>query len=55
MRFVAQTFVTGQAAGAAAALAVKKGCTPREIENCVGELQQILIDSGAVVFAKDLK
>ena len=55
MRFVAQTFVTGQAAGAAAALSVKKGCTPRELEKCVGELQDVLKASGAVVFAKDLK
>ena len=55
MRFVAQTFVTGQAAGAAAALAVKKGCTPRDIEKNVGELQDILKASGAVVFAKDLQ
>ena len=55
MRFVAQTFVTGQAAGAAAALAVRKGCTPRDIEKNVSELQEILKASGAVVFAKDLK
>ena len=55
MRFVAQTFVTGQAAGAAAALAVRNGCTPRDIEKNVSELQEILKASGAVVFAKDLK
>lgn len=55
LRFVAQTFVTGQAAGAAAALAVKKNCTPRELEADVAELQEILKNSGAVVFAKDMQ
>ena len=44
MRFLQQTVVTGQAAGAAAALAVKHGVSPREIEEerYIAELQDIL-------------
>lgn len=41
-RFLQQTFVTGQAAGCAAAICAKKGITPRELENCVEELQALL-------------
>ena len=42
--------VTGQAAGAAAALSVKKGKTPRKLQEDIRELQQILLDQGAVLF-----
>ncbi len=43
-RFLQETMVTGQAAGAAAALCVKKGVTPRQLEDakCIKELQDIL-------------
>jgi hypothetical protein len=50
LRYLQQTMVTGQAAGTAAALCVKKGITPREMEKDVSELQQNLIGQGAVVF-----
>lgn len=49
-RFLQQTFVTGQAAGCAAAICAKKGMTPRELENSVGELQQLLIKQGAILY-----
>ena len=50
-RFLQQTMVTGQAAGAAAALAVKKGVSPRDIESedNIKELQAILKEQGAVL------
>ncbi|MDR2433757.1 MAG: FAD-dependent oxidoreductase [Treponema sp.] len=41
-RFLMETIVTGQAAGAAAALCAKKGITPREMEKDVSELQDVL-------------
>lgn len=43
-RFLQETMVTGQAAGAAAALCVKKGVTPRELEaeHHIKDLQDIL-------------
>ncbi len=50
LRYLHQTMVTGQAAGVAAALAAKKGIQPRELESDVSELQQILLDQGAVLF-----
>jgi len=50
LRYVQQTMVTGQAAGVAAALCVKNGITPRELENDVTELQQALEAQGAIVF-----
>ena len=49
LRYLHQTMVTGQAAGAAAALSVKKGCTPRELENNIKELQDILVSQGAII------
>lgn len=49
LRYVQQTMVTGQAAGAAAALCVKKGITPRQLEDEVTELQETLESQGAVV------
>lgn len=54
LRYVQQTMVTGQAAGTAAALCIKKGITPREMENCVPELQKTLVDQGAVIFDEQL-
>jgi hypothetical protein len=50
-RFLQQTMVTGQAAGVAAALCVKHGVTPRELEadNYVKELQDILRAQGAIL------
>ena len=41
--------VWGQAAGVAAALCVKKGITPRELESDVKELQDILVSQGAIL------
>jgi hypothetical protein len=40
---------TGQAAGVAAALCVKKGLTPRQMEKDVKELQAILVKQGAIL------
>ena len=42
--------VWGQAAGAAAALCVKKGITPRALEKDVKELQKTLLEQGAILF-----
>ena len=42
--------VTGQAAGVAAALCVKHGITPREMEKDVSELQKTLESQGAIIF-----
>jgi hypothetical protein len=50
LRYLHQTMVTGQAAGAAAGLCIKKGLTPRELEKDVSELQTILVENGAIVF-----
>lgn len=52
LRYVQQTMVTGQAAGVAAALCVKKGISPRqmEAEENVKELQAALEGQGAIVF-----
>ena len=41
--------IWGQAAGTAAAICIKKGITPRELENCVGELQEQLRKDGAIL------
>ena len=49
-RFLQQTMVTGQAAGVAAALCVKMGVTPRELEKNVSKLQEILVKQGAILF-----
>ena len=48
-RFLQQTMVTGEAAGTAAALCVKKGITPRQLEDCVGELQDKLRSKGVIL------
>lgn len=50
LRFVQQTMVTGQAAGTAAALCVKKGISPKELKGSIKELQDVLESQGAVVF-----
>jgi hypothetical protein len=50
LRYLHQTMVTGQAAGAAAALCVKKNITPRQLENQVKDLQDILVKQGAILF-----
>jgi Dehydrogenases (flavoproteins) len=48
-RYVQQTMITGQAAGAAAALCAKHGVSPRMLEQDVSELQRILKNQGAVL------
>ncbi len=50
-RFLQQTMVTGQAAGAAAALCVKYSVTPRELEDMkyIKELQDVLRSQGAIL------
>jgi hypothetical protein len=50
LRFLPETMVTGQAAGVAAALCVKRGVTPREMEKDVSELQDILVKQGAILY-----
>ena len=50
MRYLQQTMVTGQAAGAAAALCIKKGISPRKLEEDVKELQDILVKQGAILY-----
>ena len=42
--------VTGQAAGTAAGLCIKKGITPRQLEADVSELQEMLVAQGAILF-----
>lgn len=49
-RFLQETIVTGQAAGVAAALCVRDGKTPRQLETDVSELQKILIEQGAILY-----
>jgi len=49
-RFLQETMVTGQAAGAAAAVCARKGITPRHLEEDVSELQDILLKQGAILF-----
>ena len=49
LRYVQQTMVTGQAAGAAAGLCVKHGITPREMEKDVKELQEVLLSQGVIL------
>ena len=48
-RFLQQTMVTGEAAGTAAALCVKKGITPRQLEDQVSELQDKLRSKGVIL------
>lgn len=49
-RFLHETMVTGQAAGAAAALCARKGMTPRQLEQDVSELQEILLSQGVILY-----
>jgi len=49
-RFLQETMVTGQAAGVAAAVCAQKGITPRQLEQDVSELQDILLRQGAILF-----
>jgi hypothetical protein len=49
-RFLQLTMVTGQAAGVAAAVCSKKDITPRQLEEDVSELQEILLKQGAILF-----
>ena len=49
-RFLQITMVTGQAAGAAAAVCVKKGVSPRQLEGDVTELQDVLVTQGAILY-----
>lgn len=50
LRYLHQTMVTGQAAGTAAALSVKKGVTPRALQSDIKELQDNLVGQGAILF-----
>jgi len=45
-----ENIITGQAAGVAAAVCAKRGITPRQLEDDVSEVQQILIKQGAILF-----
>jgi hypothetical protein len=49
-RFLMQTMVTGQAAGVAAALCARSGMTPRELENDVKKLQDVLLQQGVILY-----
>ena len=49
LRYLHQTMITGQAAGVAAALAVKKGVSPRDMEKDVKEIQAELKKQGAII------
>jgi hypothetical protein len=49
-RFLQITMVTGQAAGVAAAVCARKGITPRQLEEDVAELQEILLKQGAILY-----
>lgn len=49
-RFLQETTVTGTAAGVAAAVSVKKGVTPRALENDMSEVQKILQKQGAILY-----
>lgn len=51
LRYLHQTMVTGQAAGVAAGLCVKKNVTPRDLESCenIKELQTILVSQGVIL------
>ena len=49
-RFLHETMVTGQAAGVAAAVCARKGITPRQLEQDVSELQDILVKQGVILY-----
>ncbi len=50
LRFLQETMVTGQAAGAAAALCAKTGVTPRQLEKDVHQLQEVLLKQGVILY-----
>ena len=49
-RFLQETMVTGQAAGVAAAVCALKNTTPRQLEQDVSELQEILLKQGVILY-----
>ncbi len=49
-RFLQETMVTGQAAGVAAAICAQKNVIPRQLEQDVSELQDVLQKQGAILF-----
>ncbi len=49
-RFLQETMVTGQAAGVAAAVCARKKITPRQLEQDVSELQEILLKQGVILY-----
>lgn len=49
-RFLQLTMVTGQAAGIAAAVCARRGISPRQLEQDVTELQEILLKQGAILY-----
>lgn len=49
-RFLMQTIVTGQAAGTAAALCIRMGVTPRQLEKDVKKLQEALLQQGVILY-----
>lgn len=49
-RFLMQNMVSGQAAGVAAAVAVAKHVQPRQLEESVSEIQEILLKQGAILY-----
>lgn len=49
-RFLQETMVTGQAAGVAAAICARKQITPRQLEQDVSELQNILLKQGVILY-----
>jgi hypothetical protein len=49
-RFLMETMVTGQAAGAAAGLCAQKSISPREMEKGVSELQAVLQKQGVILY-----
>ena len=50
LRFLPETMETGQAAGVAAAISVRSGCTPRQLEDDISEVQKTLEGQGAILF-----
>jgi hypothetical protein len=49
-RFLQETMVTGQAAGVAAAVCARKDITPRQLEQDITELQEILVKQGVILY-----
>ncbi len=49
-RFLQETMVTGQAAGVAAAVCARNAIAPRQLEQDVSELQEILLKQGAILY-----